>query len=260
MDLPRISQKKLKELQAMGIMEISEIPESFLLTSLQERVRNCVVRDAEYISPEVKGLLRKVVHPVHFLDFETVNPAIPIYAGTRPYQAIPFQWSDHILHTGGRAEHREYICQEAQDPREEFLETLLETLGEKGTVFAFSGYEKRMIEAMARCLPEREGRLKRLLPRLIDLQGIIREHYYHPAFHGSFSLKSILPALLPEMSYANLAIQEGQSASLEYTRMIDPATPYEEKERIRKDLLAYCGYDTFAMLKIREELLNRTRS
>jgi hypothetical protein len=82
--------------------------------------------------------------------------------------------------------------------------------------------------------------------------------YYHPGFHGSFSLKSVLPAIIPEMSYANLHIQEGQLASLEYLKMIDPATPTEEKEKIRKDLLTYCGHDTLAMLKIREELISRS--
>ena len=96
-----------------------------------------------------------------------------------------------------------------------------------------------------------------LLGRIKDLHQIIRRHYYHPGLIGSFSLKSVLPAVIPEMSYANLEIQEGQLASLEYLMMIDPATPIEEKEKIKKDLLTYCGHDTLAMLKIREELINR---
>jgi hypothetical protein len=97
-----------------------------------------------------------------------------------------------------------------------------------------------------------------LLGRIKDLHQIIRRHYYHPGFHGSFSLKSVLPAILPKMSYANLEIQEGQLASLEYLKMIDPATPTEEKEKIKRDLLTYCGHDTLAMLKIREELISRS--
>ncbi len=96
-----------------------------------------------------------------------------------------------------------------------------------------------------------------LLGRIKDLHQIIRRHYYHPGFHGSFSLKSVLPAILPKMSYENLEIQEGQLASLEYLMMIDPSTPIEEKEKIKKDLLTYCGHDTLAMLKIREELISR---
>jgi hypothetical protein len=67
----------------------------------------------------------------------------------------------------------------------------------------------------------------------------------------------LVPALLPEMAYENLAIQEGQQASLEYMRMIDPATPTEERERIKESLLDYCSQDTLVMIKIREQLLSR---
>lgn len=100
-------------------------------------------------------------------------------------------------------------------------------------------------------------RLLATLDRLVDLYKIIRKHYYHPGFHGSISLKSVLPAILPEMGYGDLAVQEGQQAGLEYLRMIDPSTPPEEKQEIRKDLLAYCERDTLAMVKTREELLKR---
>jgi hypothetical protein len=95
------------------------------------------------------------------------------------------------------------------------------------------------------------------LGRVKDLHAIIRKHYYHPAFHGSFSLKSLVPALLPEMAYQNLDIQEGQQAGLEYLRMIDLSTRAHEREEIRKALLAYCGQDTFAMLRLRQELLGK---
>ena len=99
-----------------------------------------------------------------------------------------------------------------------------------------------------------------LLARIKDLYKIIHKHYYHPQFHGSFSLKSVLPAILPEMTYENLEIQEGQLASLEYLRMIDPSASTEEKQKIKKDLLTYCGHDTLAMVKIREKLLERVLS
>jgi hypothetical protein len=73
----------------------------------------------------------------------------------------------------------------------------------------------------------------------------------------SFTLKYLLPALIPSMAYEGLAIQEGNQASLEYLRMLDPFTPPEEKERIKAELLTYCGHDTLAMVKIRELLLKR---
>ncbi|MBW1981787.1 MAG: DUF2779 domain-containing protein, partial [Deltaproteobacteria bacterium] len=103
-------------------------------------------------------------------------------------------------------------------------------------------------------------RLASVVARLEDLHATIRTHYYHPRLHGSFSLKSVLPALVPSMSYDNLAVQEGQQASVEYLRMVDPATPPEEREKIRQDLLTYCAQDTLAMVKIREKLLRRAET
>jgi predicted RecB family nuclease len=216
-----------------------------------------VKTNEQYFSKRLKGELEDVEYPLHFLDFETLGSAIPRYTGTRPYQTIPFQWSDHILYEDGTIEHQEYLSEEDKDPREDFSLSLLGTLGSKGSIFTYTSYEEGIIRDLAEVLSEYRDQLHALLSRIKDLHQIIRKHYYHPGFHGSFSLKSVLPSILPEMSYANLEIQEGQLASLEYLKMIDPATPTEEKEQIKKDLLTYCGHDTLAMLKIREELLKR---
>jgi len=255
LNLSGITQKKMNDLTAMGIEDIQDIPTSFSLSAVQERIRSCVINNKDYISPELKDELMDVEYPVHFLDFETIGSAIPRYAGTRPYQTIPFQWSDHILYEDGRIEDREYLCIEDKDPREEFTRSLLDVCGKKGSIVSYTNYEERIIKGLAEELSEYREKLHALLIRIKDLHKIIRGHYYNPAFHGSFSLKSVLPAILPEMSYENLEIQEGQLAGLEYLHMIDLSTSTNEKEKIRKDLLNYCGHDTLAMLKIREELL-----
>jgi predicted RecB family nuclease len=106
-------------------------------------------------------------------------------------------------------------------------------------------------------LPHYRDRLLAVIDRLYDLHVVVKNHYYHPEFHGSFSLKAVLPAVVPEMQYDDMEIQEGQMASLQYLRMIDPATTPEEKEKIKKDLLEYCAQDTWAMVRIREELLKK---
>ncbi|MBA7662537.1 hypothetical protein ES703_70566 [subsurface metagenome] len=186
---------------------------------------------------------------------ETVSPAIPRYANTRPYQTIPFQWSDHILYEGKTVEQQEYLCEQDKDPRNEFALTLLHALGSKGTIFTYTTYEKGIISELAECFPEYRDQLIATLDRFKDLYLLIRKHFYHPGFHGSFSLKSVLPALVPDMNYKTLAIQEGSQASFDYLRMLDPFILSGEKRRIKKDLLNYCGYDTLAMVKIREELL-----
>ena len=253
--LSGIGQNRLDELQGLGIDDIGDIPEQFPLTAIQDRIRACVANKEAYIGPELRHELQGFQHPIHFLDFETLGLAIPRYAGTRPYQGIPFQWSDHILHRNGKIEHREYLCEEDKDPREEFTRTLLDVLGRKGSILTYTNYEKGIIEGLAENLPKHGKALLAILDRLVDLYKIIKNNYYHPKFHGSFSLKSVLPAIIPEMSYNSLNVQEGQEAGIEYMRMLDPSTPIEEKEKIKEDLLEYCGRDTLAMVRIREALL-----
>ena len=258
MDLSGMTQDKFEQLVALGVEDISEIPDEFPLSALQQRIKKCVADGREFIAPELKNELMDVEYPVHFLDFETFASAIPRYSNTRPYQTIPFQWSNHILLENGRIQHEEYLCIEDKDPQREFADTLLDTLGRAGTIFIYTTYEKRIIHHLADQFPDLRNQLFDLINRFKDLHALIRKHYYHPEFYGSFSLKAVLPVMVPSMNHGNLAIQEGSIASLEYLRMLDPGTSADEKAKIKQDLLTYCGYDTLAMVKIRDELLERS--
>jgi hypothetical protein len=257
MHLYGISKTDMDQLGALGVEDIRDIPGSFPLTRLQSRVRECVINREEYLSPQLADELNEVDYPIHFLDFETVAPAIPRYPGTRPYQVLSFQWSDHIVDEDGTLEHREYLCEEDNDPRGEFAETLMDALGEGGTIFVYTNYEKGIISRLAEHLPEYRLRLLATTDRFKDLHAIVKRNYYHPDFHGTFSLKSVLPALVPSMSFEKLAIQEGNHASFEYLRMLDRTTASGERKKIKNDLLTYCGHDTLGMVKIREQLLER---
>ena len=259
MELSGIRQDRLDQLAEMGITDIRDIPASFSLSALQRRIRDCVINETDYVDPELKTNLKEYEYPIHFLDFETIAAAIPRYANTSPYQSLPFQWSDHILSREGALTHREYLYGEDKDPREEIARSLLEALGERGNICTYGNYEKNVISDLADHLPHYRDQLKALLPRCRNLWAEIRRGYYNPEFHGSFSLKDVLPVLVPSMSYENLAIQEGSMAGLEYLRMIDHETPPDEKERIRRALFEYCGQDTLAMVRIREKLLKRCR-
>jgi len=254
-DLYGVSQKKFDELTGMNVEDIKDIPDAFNLTELQERMRKCVKNNETFISKRLHAQLTDVEYPVHFLDFETVNPAIPRYAHTSPYQVIPFQWSDHILYEDGSLAHKEYLCDDDRDPRDDFTRTLLHALGQKGTIFIYTTYEKTIIERLAEYLPQYRDDLLRIPNRFKDLCAIIRHYFYHPGFHGSFSLKFVLPVLVPEMRYDTLSIKDGSHASFEYLRMIHPDTVSEEKEKIKEDLLVYCSQDTLAMVRIREQLM-----
>lgn len=257
MEMFRLNQGKLNELAAIHVKDIRDIPESFPMTEIQERIRRCAINNTVHISPELELELADVEYPVHFLDFETIAPTIPRYPGTHPFQTIPFQWSDHILHEDGTLDHLEYLCMEDKDPREAFARTLLKALGNKGSIFIYTPYEKRIINDLADYLPLFRHEVPEIMDRFKDLHAIIQKHFYHPEFHGSFSLKYVLPALIPEMDYANLSIQDGTQATMEYLNMIDPLTPPQEKDRIRQGLLTYCGQDTLAMVRLRESLLSR---
>jgi hypothetical protein len=252
-----IGQNKLDELSHMGVQDIGDIPATFPLSQIQDRIRTSVANQQEYISKDLKTELSALESPIHFLDFETIGLAIPRYAGTRPYQTVPFQWSDHILSEDGKLDHCEYLCNQDKDPREEFTQTLLDALGTEGSIVIYTSYETGVLNSIIEHFPKYTEELWAIIDRFKDLHAIIRTHYYHPKFYGSFSLKNVLPALVPEMSYAKLSIQDGMQASLEYLRMIDPATHEKEKTRIRTDLLTYCGQDTLAMVKIRDKLLDR---
>jgi predicted RecB family nuclease len=256
-NLSGITQDRFNHLLGLGIDEITDIPNDFPLTVIQERIKNCVINNEEYIAPELKDELLDVEYLVHFLDFETFANAIPRYANTRPYQTIPFQWSDHILLQDDNIQHDEYLCGEDKDPRIEFTESLINVLGEKGSIFIYTSYEKGILRQLIDDFPQFADQLDGIISRFKDLYAITRKHYYNPKFHGSYSLKSVLPALAPKMSYSNLTIQEGSIASLEYLKMHDPSTKPNEKFKIKNNLLKYCEHDTLAMVKIREELLRR---
>jgi len=255
-ELPRINGNRLERLAADGVVEISQVPEDFSLTSLQARVREAVITGSEYLSEGLGNALQDITYPVYYLDFETFMPAIPRYAGTRPYEAIPFQYSLHVEQADGHVEHIEYLYEEDTDPREPLTVELISALGELGTICVYSGYEKQVIGALALSFPQYADQLHAILDRLWDLLPVVREHYYHPDFHGSFSIKKVLPVLVPDLGYENLAIQDGQAAGLAYQAALIEKDA-EARQRIFVDLREYCGLDTEAMLRLREALHNK---
>jgi CRISPR/Cas system-associated exonuclease Cas4 (RecB family) len=246
--LPRASEKLLQSLEELGIYDIRDIPSSFTgLNSTQQRVRDCVVNNRLHVDSELCHTLQQLEYPIHFLDFETFNPALPIYIGTCPYQVIPFQWSDHILNKTGEFRHEEFLHEEPTDPRRYFIESLLNILGSEGSIVVYSSYEATRIRELAVAFPEMATSLLKLLDgRIIDLLQLVRKYCYHPEFHGSFSIKSVLPALVPGMDYKDLDITDGGTASVAYAEMIHPETTPERRNSLKKSLLAYCKRDTEA--------------
>lgn len=243
----------VQELASQNILTIDEIPADWDLSVLQRRVCD----NREWMGPGLLRALRAVRHPVHHLDFETFMPAVPLYPNTRPYQAIPIQWSNHVELTSGEVQHSEFLGVHPQDPREEAVVALLSSVGREGTICVYSGAERYLLGQLAAAFPHLKADLERVMQRLCDLQSIIQTHYYHPDFQGSFSMKAVLPALVPTLDYSDLVIQDGAVAATLYQKMVFDSTDLVEKADLHTALLEYCRRDTLGMLYLRRALLEK---
>ena len=260
--LPWASEKLLLSLEKADINDIGNIPAYFVgLNTLQERVRNCVINDCLYLENEIERQLKQLEYPVYFLDFEAFNPVLPLYVGTHPYQVIPFQWSIHTLDKSGELRHKQFLHEGPGDPRRLVAETLLQALGTTGSIIVYSGYEAARIRELAEVFPDLSSSLMDLLNgRIMDLLKLLRKHCYHPKFHGSFSIKSVLPALVPGLDYSDLAIDDGGMASAAYAEMRRPEILPERRDFIKQSLLAYCKRDTEAMVRLFQTLRSGTET
>ena len=245
--------KVFRQLKSMGIELMDDIPSNHPLSVLQRHVKENV----EWISPTLGEKLRAVEYPVHHLDFETFMPAIPLYANTRPYQPLPVQWSNHIETEEGQLRHEEFLCRDQKDPREEIATRLLASVGDKGSICVYSEYERFVLLSLGDVLPHLRQQLRQVVSRLWDLLSVVQHHYYHPQFKGSFSIKSVLPSLVPSLGYQDLEIQDGSSASSIYHRVVFRETDWVERERLAQALLQYCQRDTLAMVEIRRVLKSK---
>jgi hypothetical protein len=254
--LPRMNQKLQRALRDADIDDIRDIPEDFEgLTDLHKRIRASVITGRVHADPELRRKLQSLRYPIHFLDFETCNPALPRFVGTHPFQQVPFQWSDHVLHEDGSLEHRGYLHVEETDPRPPLVESLVRSLGSEGPIVVYSGFEERIIRSLADDLPAwREDLLKIVESRIVDLLELIRSHYYHPEFKGSFSIKDVLPALIEDLNYDDLLIQEGSQAATAFIEMMDPGTARSRRLELEKALELYCNRDTEAMVRLFQKL------
>ena len=258
-ELPRLSQGDEERLKGLGIPDIAGIPpDAGGLTVLQRRVIDSVTSGTAYIGPDLAAGLSGIGFPASFLDFETIIPAIPLFIGTSPYQAIPFQWSMHVRDADGSLSHTEYLHGDPGDPREGLISSLLEAVPASGSIVAYSGYEARVLRELADEFPGYQAPLLDLVERLVDLLPIIRKTYYRPEFHGSFSIKSVAPVLVPDLRYDDLEIPDGLAASAAYQHLLTGRASGPDAAGIRKSLLTYCALDTEAMVRVYEALLGES--
>jgi hypothetical protein len=203
------------------------------------------------LDPAATAFLATLPYPRYYLDFETVQFAVPVWAGTNPFQQVVFQWSCHVEETPGAVVHREYLDVSGDAPMRPAAEALLEAVGDRGPIFVYHDFEKWRLVEMAAMMPDLAPRLDAVAGRLVDLLRLTRDHYEHPALGGSYSLKTVLPTVDAELDHALLdEVQDGLSAQAAYHEAAAPETSSERREALRRSLLEYCALDTLALVRV----------
>jgi hypothetical protein len=249
-NLPRASKGTTGEWIRNGITDLRQVPER-QLTERQQWVQRVTRSGAAELLPGAKAFADSLGYPRYYLDFETIAPAIPRWANTRPYEVLPFQWSCHFEASAGEVQHAEFLDLSGEPPMRRVAESLIRVLGKSGVVLMYSSYERVVIGRLVHRFPDLAPALTAIIERLVDLKRVTEEHYYHPAMAGSWSLKSVLPTISADPGYIELeGIQEGTEASEGYLEAIDPGTPEQRKAELKQQLLRYCRFDTDAMRRL----------
>lgn len=249
--LPHIG-KKADALRQQGYIDIRDIPDGVLTNPKQERVRQATVTGKALLHAGAAGLLAKLGWPRYYLDFETIQFAVPIWKDTRPYQQLPFQWSCHVQRKDGSLEHREFLDLSGGDPTRAFADALVTAVGKRGPIVVYNQlFESGRIGELAQRYKDLAPALEAIRERLVDLLPITRDNYYHPAMKGSWSIKAVLPTIAPDLDYKNLSgVQHGGEAQEAYVEAIASETLSERRAQLRSGLLAYCERDTDAMVRL----------
>ncbi|MEO6292884.1 MAG: DUF2779 domain-containing protein [Burkholderiaceae bacterium] len=249
-----------KKLTLLGINDLKNVPDD-MLGERQQRVKthtltNTVFFDAAGAAADL------AVHslPAYFLDFETIQFAVPIWKGTRPYQQNTFQFSLHTLSESDQLDHTEFLDLSGNDPSEPFAHALIAACGNCEPVYVYNaGFETARIRELATRYPHLSTQLLAINARVVDLLPIARERYYHPSQQGSWSIKKVLPAVVPELRYDALdGVQDGGMAMEAFMEAIHPNTNPERKKQIEQQLFAYCKLDTYAMVRLWQVFAGRT--
>ncbi|WKZ69261.1 MAG: DUF2779 domain-containing protein [Melioribacteraceae bacterium] len=258
-DISGMHLRRKFELYDQGIIKMEDIPEDAGLNSNQWMQIEGTLKNKEIIDKEaISEFLKTINYPMFFVDFESFQPPIPLYDYSKPYQQIPFQYSVHYKETASsELIHFEFLADPHIDPRIPFIENLIKVLGDKGDIIVYNkSFEMTRLKEIARDHPKYSDKIDKLLDRVKDIMlPFQKKYYYTPEMQGSYSIKYVLPALVPELSYADLQIGDGGTASLAYESLLN-MDDFIKIDEIKKQLLEYCKLDTFAMVRILDRLEN----
>jgi hypothetical protein len=252
--------EQIEKLEDAGIELIRDVPEELVLRSKQLAQIQTTKSGQRVIHKEkIKAFLDTFFYPLYFFDYETLSSVIPPFDGMRPYADYPFQYSLHVIDSpGGEVKHMEYLHSESSNPIPQLIEKLKSDIGDKGTILTWNmSYEKGCNDRMAQMYPEHKQFLDDLNDRIDDLMMPFSKMWLvDKDFLGSASIKNVMPVIVPELSYKKLEVQDGLYARRLWTQSILEEKG-ENKKQALSDLSAYCTLDTFAMVRILEELRKR---
>ena len=257
-DIPRLSAKKKTELLERGIIDIKDVPKTFGLNAKQRQIVDAAQSNREVINREaIHKEFEHFTFPLYFLDYETCLLAIPLFDGYKAQQQMVFQYSLYKMESpAGAMLHTEHLAVTKDEPSLSLVRQLREDIGSTGTVLVWNKtFEMSRNKEMAAIHPQYAAFLEELNDRIYDLGDCINYGFYlHPKFKGSWSLKNVLPVMVPELSYEEMEIGKGDQAMTAWWAMVNGSLSDEEAEKTKTALLEYCKLDTWAMVKIWEKL------
>ena len=257
-NIAKLSSKKKFDLYDKGILTIDQIDLNLNKFSPNQILQiESEINGTTFIDKnEIRNFTNDLKYPLYFLDFETISPSIPLFKETRPYQQVVFQYSLHIQENfESELIHKEYLANPKEDPRINFLKNLITDCGDSGDILVYNiSFEKGKLKDLQESFPVYSSKLQSIISRMKDLMiPFQKKWYYTPEMKGSYSIKYVLPALVPELNYNELEIKDGSSASNIFLSMVNGIFDGNE-DQVRENLLDYCKKDTFAMVKILEKL------
>ena len=248
--------KRGQEYMAAGIHRISDFPANKKINFTAQRQIKAMKSRRIIVEQNLTQALAPFDVRLGFLDFETIQRAVPVWPDMKPWAQAAAQFSYHRSNGDGTYSHAEFLAEGPDDARPLLVQRMIEATADAERVVMYSSFEKTRIRDLQNNVPAFRSELVELEHKLIDLLPVLRDHVYHPDFLGSFSIKRVLAPLVPELSYSDLVIVDGMVASVKIARLLFVAgkIPPEEVPRVRNDLLEYCKRDTWAMVKLLEKL------
>ena len=249
--LSRMRATTKDELRGKGFEDALKVPEEYL-NETQRRIQRVSQTGLAELTQEAAHVLAELPYPRYYLDFETINLAVPRWALTSPYSTqVPFQWSCHVEREPGQLQHTMFLDVSGNDPRRACAETMIAALGTDGPVFVYyKAFEKGRIAELATLFSDLARALHAINSRIVDLWPLASLSYYHPEMRGSWSIKAVLPTIAPDLDYTLLTVGNGGDAQDAYREILHPNTPDARKQDLTKGLREYCTLDTLAMVRL----------